>query len=263
VSPAIAVLSVWLLFGGSHLLLSAPPLRSLLSKRLGQRPFVLFYTLIAAVSLSLLIVAVVRYGGDGVPGPNLADLPAARWTLGGIALIGAVLMIAGLLNYPRSPMSVLARRGRATNNEESKPLPTPGAVERITRHPFFVGLALLMGAHTLLASTLAGTVYFFGFVVLSLIGIPMQDRKLHLRHGDLYGDYLSNSSAMPFAAVRRSSEIVKGRVWPIFAASIAGATMLAVLHPLWRLGHGAPFAALVLIGGLYGVAKQLRHGRNE
>jgi hypothetical protein len=56
VSPAIAVLTAWLVFGGSHLLLSAPPLRASLSNKLGASRFVVFYTLITAVSLSLLIV---------------------------------------------------------------------------------------------------------------------------------------------------------------------------------------------------------------
>ena len=262
-SPAIAVLTAWLVFGGSHLLLSAPPLRASLSNKLGASRFVVFYTLIAAVSLSLLIATVANNGGDGLGGLNLATVPAARWTLGGIAMIGAVLATAGIVNYSRSPMAVLARRWRAPNDSKRKPLAPPTAVERITRHPFFIGLALLMGAHALLASTLAGAVYFVGFALLALIGIPMQDRKLRERHGDLYGAYLAHSSAVPFAAVRLSSDGARERVWPVLVASIAGAILLAALHPLWRLGYGAPFAAVVLIGGLYGVAKQLRHSRNE
>ena len=261
-NPAIWVLGAWLLFGGSHLLLGWPWLRTALCDALGERRFLMIYTLIAAISLTLLAITVARHGGDGRHGLNLTAIPAARWSLGAIALIGAALATAGLVNYSRSPMAVLARRLRAPHEAKCKPLRAPAAVERITRHPFFVGIALLMGAHALLASTLAGTVFFAGFTLLALIGIPMQDRKLQARHGDVYGAYLDASSAVPFvAASRRSVDGAEERVWPVLLASIVGAALLAALHPIWRLAHGALFAALVNIGGLYAVAKQFRNSR--
>ncbi|MDX2410347.1 MAG: NnrU family protein [Woeseiaceae bacterium] len=115
-----------------------------------------------------------------------------------------------------------------------------------------------MAAHALLASTLAGAVFFGGFVLTALIGIPMQDRKLLERHGNVYGAYLSDTSVVPFAATPGSSGDVNQRVWPAIATAVTGTGVLAALHPIWHLGHGAPFAAIVLIGGLAGVVKQLR-----
>ena len=265
-TAVVMVLLAWLLFGGSHLLLSTPMVRNSVSNRLGASRFVVFYTLIAAVTISLLIVAVARYGGVGLAGPNLAAVPPARWLLGGIAFVGAALTIAGLLGYARSPMAVLALRWRASEEAREKPLPPGSVVERITRHPFFVGIALLMGAHALLASKLVGTLYFGGFVLLALIGIPMQDHKLRERHGELYGQYMANTSAMPFAAAGRASDIGDSgadRIWPALLAAIAGAIILALLHPLWQLGYGASFAALVLVGGLIAVARQLQKGRAQ
>lgn len=192
-SPAIAVFGAWILFGASHLMLSAPRLRDPLADRFGQYRFLAIYTLITTVSLSLLIAAVARYGGDGLGGPNLATVTTARWTLGGIAALGALLATAGIVNYRRSPMAVLARRWRASNEAKAKPLPARGAIERVTRHPFFVGLAVLMSAHALLASTLAAAIFFGGFVVFVVIGVLMQDRKLLKRHGNVYGAYQSES----------------------------------------------------------------------
>lgn len=259
--PAVAVLCAWLLFGGTHVLLGSPPLRDALARRLGERAFVAVYALIASVSLALLAAAVARFGGDGAAGLRLAAVPAARWALGAMALLGAALAIAGLVNYMRSPMAVLARRqGSAAG--EGIVLRPPAGVERITRHPFFVGLALLMGAHALLVSTLAGAVFFAGFAALALAGIPMQDRKLRARHGEVYGAYLAATSAVPFAAAHAASaDASKRSWWPLVAAAIGGAVLLAALHPLWRLGHGAPFAVLAIVGGLYAVARQLRSRR--
>ena len=258
-SPALAVLSAWLLFGGSHLLLSAPPLRTPLSNRLGATRFVAVYTLVAALTMTLLIAAVARYGGAGRPGPNLSEIALFRWLLGALAAGGAMLAVAGIANYPNSAIAVLARRYRANDAEKRKPLPAPAVIERVTRHPFFVGLAVLMTAHALLASTLAAAIYFAGFAALALVGIPMQDRKLHQRHGGLYGDYLSNSSAIPFAAFKPSSGPAAKPVRLVLITAVVGAGALAALHPLWRLGNGAPFAVLVLCGGLYAVVKQLRN----
>jgi len=56
--------------------------------------------------------------------------------------------------------------------------PRAARVERVTRHPFFVGVALLASAHLLLATRLVGTVFFAGLAALAILGAWHQDRKL-------------------------------------------------------------------------------------
>src|SRR5207244_12079178 len=68
-------------------------------------------------------------------------------------------------------------------------------------HPFFVGLALFALAHALLATRLAGTVLFSGVALVSIAGAAHQDRKLLRRLGAPYADYLTATSAVPFAAI--------------------------------------------------------------
>lgn len=260
-TPAAVVLCAWLLFGGSHLLFGSPPCRSVLVRRLGERTFVFVYTAIALITLLLLAAAVARFGNQGAAGSGLSSIAAARWALAAVAFAGAALAVAGLANYLRSPIAVLRRRlGRA-----DKPivLSPPGGVERITRHPFFVGTALLMGAHALLAGTLAGAVYFAGFVVLAIAGIPLQDRKLRAQHGDVYAGYMTATSAMPFAAAKRlpstgASTPSATPLWRHLLTPVIGALLLAALHPLWRVGSGAPFAVITAVFGLYAVLRQLR-----
>jgi len=247
-TPAIVLVCVWLLFGGSHLLLAWPPVRSWLVHRLGERGHALAYSAVAAITLVLLAAAVARYGSEGVRGPALSAFAPARWALGAIAFIGATLAAAGLINYFRSPIAYLRRTsGRPVV------LRPPSPVERITRHPFFVGLALTMGAHALLASTLAGAAFFGGFVVLVLAGMPMQDRRLRAQHGEAYAGYIASTSALP---------VVRSPIaWrELLVPAVAGLAFTA-LHPLWRLGGGALFAVLVALGGVYTVARQVRLGR--
>ena len=258
----LAVLGSWVLFGGTHLLFSWPPVRQWLAGKLGDARFLGIYAAVAAITLTLVAVAVAHYGGTGPRGIDLGANRVARWILGALAFIGAALAAAGIVNYPSSAMAVLARRMRSSGAARRAPLSAPTAIERVTRHPFFVGLALLMATHALMASTLPSAVFFAGFSLLALIGIPMQDRKLRERHGQVYGSYESATSAVPFATFRAAPDINFPRQLPVIATAIAGAVLVAILHPVWSLNHGAWFAVLIAIGGLYGVAKQLWNSRN-
>lgn len=261
-NPTLAVLCAWLLFGGSHLLLGSPPLRDALVRRLGERAFAAAYTVVAAASLLLLAAAVARYGGEGAPGPGLASVPIVRWAAAAVAFLGVALIVAGLMNYFRSPIAFLRRRLGA-NSPKAVVLRAPAGVERITRHPFFVGIAMLMGTHVLLATTLAGAAYFGGFVLLAVAGIALQDRKLRAQHGAIVAPYLAATSAVPFAALRRSGGGARERIWPLLAASLICAAVVLALHPFWRLGHGAPFAVATVIGGLYAVVRQARQAHSS
>jgi len=61
-----------------------------------------------------------------------------------------------------------------------------------------------MTAHTLLAQTLAGAVYFAGFVVLAIAGIPLQDRKLRKRWKNTYAEFENSTSIVPFTPSQQS-----------------------------------------------------------
>jgi len=257
VSPVLAMLGAWALFGGSHLLLSWPPVRRWLTDRLGDTPFIAAYTGVAAVSLLLLAVVVAREGGNGPPALNLAAVPAAKWSLGAIAFLGTALATAGLAGYSRSAIAVLARRMRASHDARQQPLREPTPIEGVTRHPFFVGLALAMGAHALLAETLSMMIFFSGFALLALIGIPMQDRKLRQRHGSVYDEFEDATSAVPFAGATSQDTSSPARVGRVLVSGILAATAVGALHPLWQFGHGASFAVAVAIGGLFTTARQV------
>jgi len=69
-------------------------------------------------------------------------------------------------------------------------------LERITRHPFFSGLVLVMAAHVLLAPRLTEAVFFAGFIALVIAGTIHQARKLRLRYGAAaYDAYLESYAA--------------------------------------------------------------------
>jgi uncharacterized membrane protein len=246
-APLIVGLAL-LAFAGTHVALGQPPLRDLLARRMGERRFLAFFTAIAAITFGILAAALAGFGGDGPAGPALGRDPAARAILSTLAFVGFALAMAGIVNYGRSPMRILTKR-----------IHPASGIERVTRHPFFVGFAVFAAAHALLAPTMAVSVFFGGLALLSIAGALAQDRKLAARHGAAYADYLATTSVVPFVAMlRRRQAFTRQDSVPrmvVLPAAIAGAFLLT--HAAWSAYHGAVFAAFVLLGGVFATVRRL------
>jgi len=197
---------------------------------LGARGFEVFFSLVAAVTLGLLVHAYAGLRFEGGAGLGLAAVPAARAVLYGLAFAGMTLALWGVLAFPASPMA------------PPGVVRPPRGLARITRHAFFVGMAMLAAAHMLLATRLAGVVFFAGIFLLVTLGARLQDRKLLRRYGAPYAEYLAATSGIPFAAIAAGRQRL---VWdeiriPMLALSVA---MVAAL----RWVHASIFAA----GGMW------------
>lgn len=248
----LAILIGWLLFGGSHLLFSWPPVSSRLTRRLGPAGFAVAYSAIATLSLALLGAVQWCFGAHGPSGVASASGPLLFFAVSGLGFLASMLMVAGLLGYPRSAVAQLARRLRSARAPSDAPLASPFGIFRATRHPFFLGLSLLMALHVLVADTLASQLFYLGFVVLTLAGITLQERKLRQRHPDLYPP----ANAAP--PVPRSRPI-----WPGLAlAAFVSALFVALHRPLWGPTNGAALALLIALFGNVALIRQLRSGRN-
>lgn len=262
--PSLMIMLAWILFGASHFTLSHTALRHRIIARYGKRKFTILYSAITIISLGILIAITSIYGDEGRPGLNLANNVLARWILGGISFLGAVLIMAGLFNYPNSPMAVLAQRERRQDTGSGNYLRPPTAIDGVTRHPFFVGLSILMAAHALLAGTMAGAFYFAGFSIISSLGIFLQDRKLRRRWQDIYVEYENNTSAIPFMNRQKENGSVQRdglRKWVI--STLIAIVFLGFLHPVWSYASGAPFAGFVLLFGMIGVFVGLRKSAKQ
>lgn len=251
----LTVLIAWLLFGGLHLLLTRSWIRPRLVERFGEKRYILGYTMLAAFSLSIMIIVVARFAEQGILGADLGQYPIARWALSAIAFVGAGLSGAGLISYSNSAVARLNRRARKATSPESTALPV-SALERLSRHPFFLGFAMLMGAHALLASHLAGALFFGGFALLSTIGVVIQDRKLLARHPQAYAEHMKNTAHI--GGVGQSDSSWFSVAAPALLQVTLIAAVLLILHQLWRIGYGAPFTSLLVIGALIAVASQIR-----
>src|SRR5262249_60253032 len=97
----------------------------------------------------------------------------------------------------------------------------PRGLERITRHPFLVGVALTAGAHALLAPHLIGTVFSAGLLALALGGAWHQDRKLLARRGHPFAAFLAATPLVPFAAIVSGRQRLPPRPPPLGSPAAA------------------------------------------
>lgn len=253
------IVGLWLLFAGTHLALAEPRVRSWIVGRIGEGGFRLLYFAVAAVTFTALMhgYAVRQYAGPA--GLAVHVVPAVRLALMGVAGLGAVLLVGGLVAYPASPMEMTVRG-----------VPSPTRLARITRHPFFVGLALIALAHVPLATRATGTVFFVCLALFSIVGALLQDRKLLVTKGAAYAAYCRETSLVPFAAIVARRTAMTARDVPVvpLAIGLLGAVGLRLAHPAFLAWDGLAAAGAVVGGallfsviGVVRLALRAGHGR--
>jgi uncharacterized membrane protein len=251
-NPVLAVGLALAPFVVTHLGLAWPPLRQPLVARLGRLGFIVFFSLVAWLTFGLAVSIYAAHAAEGPPGLALGAHGAARTVLIAFVLLGSMLMTGAFGGYANSPYALSGK-----NASE------PRGLARVTRHPFFVGVSLLGGAHALLATHLVGTVFMGILGAYALIGARLQDHKLAALRGESYARYLAASSAIPFAA------IAAGRQRLVLSELPYGAMLLGLpIAALLRAVHGSLFAhggafviAAVVIGPLVILLVELHRDR--
>ncbi len=237
-TPALTVGLLWLVFGGTHVGLATRAVRGRLVARLGEIGFTALYSVVAVASFVALVGTYAVLRDDGAAG--VAATEWLRAVLIGVVALGVTLAVAGVVPYPSSSYALF----RTTSQTE------PRGLERITRHPFFVGTALLGAGHALLATRLAGLVFFTGLVLLSLAGAWHQDRKLLAARGASHETFLARTSMMPFLAILRGRQRFVAGELPLGALGlgVAAAWGLRQVHS-GIFAHGGAYVIIAVVGG--------------
>jgi uncharacterized membrane protein len=220
---AFVVFFLWLLFGGSHIVLSSSSVRPQLIAKVGARPFQGIYSLVA---LATFIPLVWYYGNHKHSGIQLwhsflgLDLIAKDLNVLLMAL-AFILLVSGLIARP--PSSILASG-----------IPEAYGVTRITRHPTFAAFFLFGIAHCLMNGTLTDLVFFGGFSVFAWIGAAHQDsRKVIDVPG--YATFKDQTSFIPFAAIldKRQPLNVGELRWIVVVIALVIFYIVRAHHPGW------------------------------
>lgn len=226
-------------FVATHIGLASAGVRAWMIGRLGESRWVWAYLIVAAVLFSLIVTYYAGHQFDGPPGPCLGAVPAMRWGLIAVSVAGITLMGSTFARYFNSPYAVFAHNFRE-----------PYGIERITRHPLFVGIVMFGIAHALLSSHLNGAIVFSSLAILAAAGARHQDAKLLRRGGEAYQRFLETTSVIPFGAIIAGRQRIVWRELPIvvLTAGLALAITVRLVHNS-IFAYGGLFVIAALVGG--------------
>lgn len=184
----ISLLLAVVFFVGIHQYISGTALRDTLVARLGEKAYMGLFSIFSFIGLIWMIKA---YGG--APYIELwGQITAARWLSSLLILLAFLFIVLGMLS--RNPTSI-GGETLLTTAEASQ------GIFRITRHPFLMGFAIWAATHLIYNGDLASTVFFGGFLILSILGPKAIDNKQHLTCREDWEAFAAKTSIIPFQAI--------------------------------------------------------------
>jgi uncharacterized membrane protein len=177
-----------LVFVGTHFLLSHP-LRAPLVAQLGERGFLILYSLVAIVTLGWLVIA---YRAAPMT-PMLWPVGDGLWAIVTVMmLVASILFIGSLIGNPALP----------DPTDRDKPAPaTARGVFAITRHPMMWAFAIWGLCHIAIYPIVANIVLAGAIIVLALVGAALQDVKKQRLQPESWRDWERRTSYWPFVAI--------------------------------------------------------------
>lgn len=213
----IAAFAVFLL---SHAIPARPAVRAALIARLGERWFLVVYSIVALAILYWLIGAAAR-------APFVELWPFETWQMLVPNLIMPLVCVLAAFGVgAANPLSFGGNPRRAFD-------PAHPGIAGLVRHPLLWAIALWALAHLVPNGDLAHVVLFGFFVVIALAGQLIIDRRKRRQLGpERWATLAANTSLVPFAALLagrwrpRSLTIDLGRL----AIGLAAWLALLMLH---------------------------------
>ena len=227
-----ALFAATVVFVGGHFLLSSQPIRSRIAGALGERGFLLLYSLVAIASFIWMLQA---YGA--APVIDAWVPPAAfRWLPLIIMPVALILAVSGLTTP--GPTTV---GGDSRDNQPDSGRDPARGILHITRHPFLWGVALWALSHLATNGDAASIILMGGILILALGGMRHIDARREASMGAAWGPIALTTSLVPFAAILsgRTKMDWAGIGWwrpalglVVYAALLAGHEVLIGL-PAW------------------------------
>jgi uncharacterized membrane protein len=222
-TAAVIVVGLWLLFAGTHMAPSSVRWRPRLVERMGERGFLGLYS---AVSFATFVPLVWFYVTHRHAGPVLWTLslgPIGLWTIYALQAVAWTLVVASVVQP--NPASLGMTEARRPHE--------PHGVQRITRHPMFMGVGLFGLLHLPLLGSASDVAFFAGFPLFAWAGCAHQDRRKRLTQPG-YEQWCRETPFLPFAGAGALRGLRELPVW-VPVAGVALTVLLRWLHgPLFR-----------------------------
>ncbi|MDH5445123.1 MAG: NnrU family protein [Gammaproteobacteria bacterium] len=200
-------------FVGIHLFVSGTPLRAKLVARMGEKSYMLLFSIFSFIGLIWMIMAY-----RSAPYIELwGQISSGRWLSSLLILIAFMFIVMGMLS--RNPTAI-GGESLLTKDDPAR------GIFRITRHPFLVGFAIWAVTHMIYNGDLGSNIFFGGFLILSIFGPYAIDKKLSVN--DNWPDFVSKTSIFPFIAIldQRNELVLKELLtWRLVVAFIVYVTV--------------------------------------
>lgn len=204
-------------FLAAHVVPARSGLRAALVARLGERAYLIGYSLLSLALLAWLIAAAIR-----APGVPLWPTTLEHYRVALVLMLPACILMVGGAASP-NPLSV----SFASAGYE----PAAPGVVGVTRHPLLWGFALWAIAHILPNGELVPLIMFGGFGLFALVGMAIVDRRKRRQLGPEWERLAAPTSTLPFASWFRHRAARRWRPGATLV-TLAGGTALYLLL-LW------------------------------
>ncbi len=206
-------------FVGLHWLVSGTPLRGVLLKVLGEKPYMAVYSLLSVAGLVWMIWAYANAPESLLWG----SVDSNRWLALSLVWLALLFVVSGMMSA--NPTAV----GGESLINAGKPVQ---GITRITRHPFLFGFALWSLVHVIYNGDQASLIFFGGFFLLSVVGPSSIDHKQKAALGEPWREFAKQTSVVPFLAIttgRNQLKLSEIGMKPVLVATLVFA-LFAVFH---------------------------------
>jgi uncharacterized membrane protein len=209
------------IFLATHIVLAENPVRAVLVRALGERPFAWSYGVVAMLQLVW-----IGQAAEAAPVVRYWEPPA--W-MGVVPLLvmplALLLLVCGFTQ--NNPTATLAA-GRLARREVT-------GILAVTRHPVMWGLGLWSLAHLAVVAEAAEALRYAAFAALALLFLPRIEAKQRAQWGEAaWADFTARSSNVPFVAMAQGKARLRWRQigWRRLALTAAlYVSILLWLHP--------------------------------
>ncbi|HJT14445.1 MAG TPA: NnrU family protein [Dongiaceae bacterium] len=209
------------LFLATHIALAENPVRGVLVRTLGERPFAWSYGAVAIVQLIWIGHAV-----DAAPVVIYWQPPA--WAAGIPLLIMPLALLLLVCGFTQNNPTATLAAGRLARRQVT-------GILAVTRNPVMWGLGLWSLAHLAVVAEAAEALRYVAFAALALLFLPRIETKQRAKWGEAaWADFTARSSNVPFVAMARGRARLRWREigWRRLALTAAlYVSILLWLHP--------------------------------
>jgi uncharacterized membrane protein len=208
-------------FLATHIVLAEDPLRGVLVRVLGKRPFVWTYGVLAILQLLWIGHAV-----DAAPVVIYRQPPV--WTAAVPLLVMPLAVLLLVCGFTQNNPTASLASGRLARREVT-------GILAVTRNPVMWGLGLWSLAHLAVVAEVAEALRYAAFAALALSFLPRIEAKQRAKWGEAaWADFTARSSNVPLVAMIDGRARLRWREigWTRIAATILlYATLIAWRHP--------------------------------